>query len=258
LLGASACGGESSSKAEQSHSSNAVGGTGTIGGTAGTRAAAGTGGDFTSTGGNPGTGGNPTSTGGSSSDGVPNGGSPELGGTGGSLDMGSGGSAAAPDCKGVVCAPIPNSCKKLVQDPNSCCPTCTDTGCDPCPAIDCAEGSHAETVPGDCCPSCVMNPPDVCARGQAAYSDLRAQLLDKYGSSGCSNSADCTLVREDNACSFVCFVALPSSTADNFMTNLDSSASGCSTCEAPAHPTCAGEVAACVNGKCTSAPEIAQ
>ena len=182
------------------------------------------------------------------------GGSGALGGDSsvGGSSAGSSGSMPALPCSKVNCPSIPTSCKRIVQAADACCPTCLDTGCDVCPALDCAEGTHSETVLGDCCPSCVADPPDACATGQQVYADVRAMLLDKYGSSGCSNSTDCTLVSEDNACSVACNVALPLSSAHNYLPNLDSLATGCATCEPPGEVDCNAQAAACVNGRCVA------
>jgi len=184
------------------------------------------------------------------------GGDSGAGGSGGSNDKGgdagSSGSAPVSACGKVTCPAIPTSCKRIVQEPDACCPTCLDTGCDPCPALDCAEGTHSETVPGDCCPSCVADPPDACTTGQMEYADLRAALLDKYGSSGCANSSDCTLVSEHNACNVACNVALPAVTAVNFTSNLDARATDCATCPPPAELDCEAQLAACVNGHCVA------
>jgi hypothetical protein len=171
------------------------------------------------------------------------------GGAGGSAGSSVANGGALP-CSKVTCPSIPTSCKRIVQAADACCPTCLDTGCDVCAALDCAEGTHSETVPGDCCPSCVADPPDACATGQQVYADVRAMLLDKYGSSGCSNSTDCTLVSENNACSVACSVVLPLSTAHNFVANLESLAAGCATCPPAGEVDCKAQAAACVNGRC--------
>jgi hypothetical protein len=178
------------------------------------------------------------------------------GGTGGSSnkDGGAANGGSMPDsaCAHVTCPGIPTSCKRIVQEPDACCPTCLDTGCDVCPPLDCAEGTHSETEPGDCCPSCVTDPPDACTTGQQDYAEVRAALLDKYTSSGCSNSSGCTLVFEHNACHVACNVALPVVSAVSFTSNLDARGPNCATCPAPAELDCAAEVAACVNGRCVA------
>ncbi|HSU40265.1 MAG TPA: hypothetical protein VLJ38_11875 [Polyangiaceae bacterium] len=192
--------------------------------------------------------------GGSDGSSIANGGTlpSDAGGSGalGGSSAGSSGSMPALPCSNVTCPSIPTSCKRIVQAADACCPTCLDTGCDVCPALDCAEGTHTETVPGDCCPSCVADPPDACATGQQVYADVRAMLLDKYGSSGCSNSTDCTFVSESNACSVTCGVALPLSTAQDFTQTLGSLLTGCATCPAPSELVCKGYVAGCLNGLC--------
>jgi hypothetical protein len=233
-----ACGGKSS----EDDGNDTSGKGGATGATGGTSAATGGAGD--------------TSTGGSANQGNGSGGSdiPSKGGTSGSTDPGKGGSGAAPDCSGVLCGPIPTTCKEIVQEPGKCCPICTDTGCEKCPDLDCEDGTHAETVPGDCCPSCLMNPPDACETGQQAYQQMRETLLDKYGSVGCMNSTECTLVQEDNACVVSCPVVLPTATASSYIDNLNSSAAGCATCDVPLPSPCpASGPAACVNGKCAMA-----
>jgi hypothetical protein len=169
-------------------------------------------------------------------------------GAGGSVAIG--GSSAKLDCAKTTCPAIPKSCKKLVQDPNACCPTCLDTGCGACHALICEAGTHAEVVVGDCCPTCVNDPPDPCLVDQKNYADSRASMLEKYGSIGCSNSSDCTLVLEDTACAYVCNVALPTQTARTFTSN--SSTPWCSTCAAPPRVTCPNQVPACLNGKCVA------
>lgn len=108
------------------------------------------------------------------------------------------------------------------------------------------------TRPGDCCPSCVANPPDACEQGQQTYDELRAALIDKYGSSGCKDSSEYTLVAENNACSASCPIALPTATAANFTSNLANAALDCATCDIPEPESCPGAIAACVNGKCVA------
>jgi hypothetical protein len=165
----------------------------------------------------------------------------------------SGGSGGSLSCKGVVCAPIPSTCKKLVQEPGACCPTCTDTGCNSCPTLTCQPGMVAEILAGDCCPTCVPDSASLCAAGLKSYTVLRQQMLDKYGSVGCKNSSDCTLVVESNACAYVCNVALPIATASDFTPNLSGSAATyCANCSPPAPVVCDPMAPACVNGKCVA------
>jgi hypothetical protein len=159
--------------------------------------------------------------------------------------------AIPPNCTGVICPVLPKTCKKIVQDPSACCPVCTDTGCPECGDIKCAAGTHKETLPGDCCPTCVADPLDACKKGQKAYEDLRKQLLDKYGSTKCQNSLDCTLVTETNACTTACNVPLPTTMVSNYQDNLASSAkTNCATCPPQDPFMCERMVATCVNGKC--------
>lgn len=173
----------------------------------------------------------------------------------GGIVSGSGGASSAMNCAKVTCPAIPNSCKEVVQDPGECCPTCTDSGCGECALIKCAAGTHSETLAGDCCPSCVADPPDPCLKGQSSYAELRAQMLEKYSSTGCKNSSDCTLIVENTACDFVCNTALPSTLASSFTSNLENVAmSSCATCSAPEPVPCVALLPACVNGKCVGAP----
>lgn len=225
VLLAVACGGRSASDSRRESgtggSSDASGGSGTAGDTA-----AGTGGDV--------------NTGGSN-----------LGGTGGT-EAGSG-TGGAPNCKGVVCAPIPKTCKMIAQEPGACCPTCPDTGCDPCPDLACAVGTHPDMAAGDCCPTCQPDPVDACLQGRADYTSLRATLLDKYGSSACLNSADCAVASEYNACNASCGVVLPASNVQNFENNTMNAAKQCASCPPPPAIDCTLVVPACVNGRCTDA-----
>jgi len=109
-------------------------------------------------------------------------------------------------------------------------------------------------MPGDCCPSCVPEPPDACEKGRAAYVDLRAQLVDKYGSITCNSSAECALVQEDNLYQFACPIALPSSTTESFKSNIQQAEVSCSSCRLTdrAPILCETVIAACVNGRCTA------
>lgn len=160
----------------------------------------------------------------------------------------------APSCNTVVCPSIPSSCKKIVQDPNACCPACTDTGCDPCPNLVCTSGTHLETAVGACCPTCVPDPPDACTQGQQSYASMRASMLTKYSSGGCKNSSDCVLVSENNLCAWNCNIPLPSTMSSSFVSNLSSAAqSECATCPTPAAPSCERMIPACVDGKCVAA-----
>ena len=173
------------------------------------------------------------------------------GGGGSSSNVGSGGAHA---CDGIACGSLPATCKKVIQEVGACCPTCTDTGCSPCGDVVCGAGTHKETLPAACCPSCVLDPPDPCLMGQQDYSALRTQMEDKYGSVGCKNSSDCTLVLEDNACAAVCNVPVPGSMADTLQSNLRSSAATyCGGCPKPAAVLCERMVPACMNGRCMAA-----
>jgi hypothetical protein len=249
-----ACGGKSASESPGGSggtgASEATGGSSTSGGSSGTS----TGGDAelggsTSTGGDANKGG----TAGGAAAGTGDTSSGATGGTGGSSD--GAGTGGAPSCTGVVCAPIPKTCKMIEQEPGACCPTCPDTGCDVCPDLVCAAGTHAETVPGDCCPTCRPDADvDACMMGQAAYEDERANLIEKYGSAGCLNSADCGIATEQNACASTCGVALPMNTIKNFESNTLKAGAACSTCPSLDPPPCAVYITACVNGECTLEP----
>ena len=98
-----------------------------------------------------------------------------------------------------------------------------------------------------------LNCPDPCVQAQSNYADFRAELVTKYGSVGCNNSADCTLLLEDNACAYTCNVPLPVEMTNNFLSNLKSSAASCSSCPVPVRVTCESKVAACLNGMCVVA-----
>ena len=174
--------------------------------------------------------------------------------TGGATGIATGGAGGTVSCTTVVCPSIPSSCKKIVQSPSACCPVCTDTGCDPCPDLACASGTHAETAVGACCPTCVADPPDACTQGQQSYASMRTSMLTKYSSSGCKNSTDCVLVTEHNLCVWNCNVPLPSVMSSSFVSNLSSNAqSYCATCSTPAAPSCEQLIPACVNGNCVAA-----
>jgi hypothetical protein len=106
---------------------------------------------------------------------------------------------------------------------------------------DCSDGSDE------------VNCPDPCVVAQESYSQFRTELVNKYGSLGCSNNTECTLLLEDNACGYSCNVPMPVSMTNNFLSNLNSSASGCTICPAPVRVTCEAKAAACVNGTCVAA-----
>ena len=152
------------------------------------------------------------------------------------------------------CLALPASCKDIVQDPNACCPTCTDTGCDPCADITCASGTHLETPVGACCPQCVVDPLDACTQGRQDYAAMRTTLLDKYATLGCNNSSDCVIVPEDNRCVASCGNLLPSTMGASLEANLTAEANNnCATCSTPVPPSCVVVVPACVNRKCVAA-----
>lgn len=174
---------------------------------------------------------------------------------GGSVGFaGSSSAGGPPNCNNVNCPSIPSSCKHLVQSPGDCCPTCTDTGCDACPPIDCQPGTHSETAQGACCPSCVADPPDACMSGQMTYRQLRGLLLHDGTPTDCKNSSECSLVTEDNVCAFVCNVPVTKVYAPSFISNLTQHAPElCATCTAPVHIDCSPKAAACLNGICVAA-----
>jgi hypothetical protein len=238
LLGA--CGGKSAS-VDGDDDGNAKGGTsGSTGANGGTG-----GGDIPGKGGSdlPGSGGTDI---------------PGKGGTGaGGTDSASGGTGGpTPNCEGIDCAPLPTTCKQVVQPPNACCPICKETGCDPCTLADCDPGYHAEQLPGDCCETCVADPVDACESGQAAYAQLRGALLEKYSSLGCRNSTECGLVTDEPACITACPVALPTSTIESWESNTAAAADACSTCLAlPGPVLCKPVVASCINGLCNVVPD---
>jgi len=218
-----------------------AGTTGATGGTAGTT------GGMTGTTGGTGGGGTTLTTG--------TGGVAGSGGTtNGSGAAATGGTAGALSCAGVNCLALPASCKDIVQAPNACCPTCTDTGCDPCADITCASGTHLETPVGACCPQCVADPVDPCTQGRQDYAAMRTTLLDKYSTLGCNNSSDCVIVPEDNRCVASCGNMLPSTMGANLEANLTAEANNnCATCSTPIAPSCVSVVPACVNRKCVAA-----
>src|SRR5689334_21860652 len=114
-LSVAGCAGKSTSHGDDAAAAN---GSGANGGAAGSGA---TGGGS----GNVGTGGS-SAVGGSTDPGK--GGSDTDPGKGGSDSGAMGGSGAMPSCTNVVCAPIPTTCKKIVQPPDECCPLCPETG----------------------------------------------------------------------------------------------------------------------------------
>jgi len=189
-------------------------------------------------------------------------GKPDVGGTGGTDVPGKGGSAmggtggTVPNCEGIKCEPLPKTCKAIVQPEDACCPICKEDGCGECTVPDCDEGYHAERLPGDCCETCVQDPLDACEQGLQAYIQLRDAIVEKYSSSSCQNSSECGLVQEDNACvANPCAYSIPKSLIESFETNIAASAKGCSTCSSLREPPplCMPVVAACVNGRCTTA-----
>ena len=167
------------------------------------------------------------------------------------------GGSGTVSCAAVICPAIPTTCRQIVQDPGACCPTCLDSGCPTCAAIACPTGSHAEVVAGDCCASCVADPPDACVVGQQSYASMRASMLEKYGSLGCSNSTDCVIIPENNACALTCGIVTPSRMSTSFQDSLDTNAkSYCSMCKPPLAVPCVSMLPACVNGKCIAVSSL--
>jgi hypothetical protein len=163
------------------------------------------------------------------------------------------GGSSAISCAGVSCAAIPTTCTLILQPVGACCPVCMDTGCPPCATIVCAAGQHVETVAGDCCPSCVADPPDPCVTGQKNYASIRQSMIDKYSYLGCSNSTECVIVPESNACASTCGIPMVNNMVESFKKNLEQSAQDyCSTCKPVAAGVCPAQVPACVNGKCVA------
>jgi hypothetical protein len=203
-------------------------------------------------------GGNAASGGKTSTSGGEDSGGAELtafGGTGTSSTWvtSTGGNTAAVDCNKVLCGALPTTCKSIVQKPDACCPVCLDSGCDPCVDITCPSGTHVETPVGACCPECVVDKPSACEQGRIDYASFRTSLIEKYGYSGCKNSSECIIVRENNQCVAGCGIPLPTAMSASAQSNLDSMASSyCSTCSPPDPVLCEVMAPACVNGKCVA------
>jgi len=164
-----------------------------------------------------------------------------------------GGSTGMFDCANVNCLALPNSCKAIVQNPEACCPVCTDSGCGSCSDIACPSGTHIETPIGACCPECVVDQPSACETGQQNYAQGRSAMIEKYGSIGCRNSSECVIVPENNLCVWTCGIPLPTAMATSLENNLSSASSSCASCARPTPVLCELMVPACVNGKCIEA-----
>jgi len=174
-------------------------------------------------------------------------------GAGGTIASATGGTSGTISCANVTCPSIPVTCIQIVQSPGSCCPTCVDTGCPPCPNPICPTGTHVETPAGACCPECVVDKPDACTQGRTTYASMRASMLEKYGSTGCKNSSECVIVPENNQCASTCGNPLPSSMVSYLTPNLDSNAQTlCATCPKPTPVPCVLTLPSCVNGKCVA------
>jgi hypothetical protein len=127
------------------------------------------------------------------------------------------------------------------------------SGCGPCDAGLCPSGTHPETPVGACCPDCVPDPIGACAQGQNDYAALHAQLLDKYGSTGCSSSSDCLIVVLDSLCGVSCGDPLPITASVSYVSDLTSMANSyCASCAIPDPVFCERMVPACVKGKCVA------
>lgn len=179
-------------------------------------------------------------------------------GSGGAVS--SGGADASPGGMGNVCNNV--NCAtprcadgfKLVTPPGDCCsvcqPACTPT--DGCPNVICGSGTHLETPDGACCPQCVENPKPSCEQGRAIYTQLRAQLLEKY-KMGCSTDTECVALAPVNSCESGCQYEVVWSSAARFFTDnlADSALMNCSTCNAGPIPPCdPPDPPACVMGEC--------
>jgi hypothetical protein len=147
-------------------------------------------------------------------------------------------------CPAVACGPgtVP------VPNPDGCCFHCEPLGCPdvPCPPIACGGGSHLEQRPGACCPTCVASS---CQRQQAAYAEVRAQLIEKYSTLGCMTASDCTLYYEKNQCGYGCGLPMPVAAIGNLDSNLQSFAQ--MTCS----PDCPLTMLPCGEGGAPSAGE---
>lgn len=178
-------------------------------------------------------------------------------GTGGAVVLSTvasttGATTTSVSCAKVTCPALPNACTRLVQASDQCCPTCVESACQPCAPLDCVAGTHLETVVGDCCPSCVADPPNQCEKDRASYASAREALLSKYGSVGCSSSPDCTIVAENNGCTWSCGIPIAKSMQANLENNLVITAL-CSSCPPPPPLACERMVPACLNGTCVAA-----
>ena len=147
-----------------------------------------------------------------------------------------------------------------VVDPAiSCCPICRPLDCSAvfCPALTCPVGWHAEpATAGECCGTCAQGSTSAtCTKAQAAYQELRQELLAKYGTFPCKTDGECQLVVEDNACESNCGEALSTTTAGDLTSNIQSDATVCdSVCQPLARPPCPRLVAVCSNGVCAAVP----
>ena len=94
--------------------------------------------------------------------------------------------------------------------------------------------------------------------GIAAYTSVRASLLEKYSEPGCNEDSDCSLIVESNRCDLpVCGDVVSSVEAMNAEVNLTMAAEmDCATCPdgiGGPLPQCPAMVALCSNGKCIAA-----
>jgi hypothetical protein len=135
------------------------------------------------------------------------------GSAGGSLPVGGGSGAggSALDCRGMDC---------IDKD------------------LDCAPGSHPDTLPNECCPSCVIDEPPPCDQAQVLYYNYRKSLLVEYASRGCTASG-CASFVENNRCTITCGTLIPAQWSTRIEEELMLFAEEtCSSCPEPQVPAC--------------------
>src|SRR5207237_1443415 len=151
-------------------------------------------------------------------------------------------------CPAIACGPGFVS----AMEPGACCPVCKPIPCGGCIVPTCPSGSHLETPSSACCPICRPDSADECRKGQEAYSEFRAQLIEKYNSVGCNTAMDCAVVYESNRCVSSCGTAFAVVIADSAEQNLRSFAeSNCASCPPMPPPPCAPSFVYCTQGVCT-------
>jgi hypothetical protein len=181
------------------------------------------------------------------------------GGGGGWRDSGEAGSA----CVNVEC-PSDGACGpgyKAVTDASGCCTTCVPDGSGgsggnscaytSCPAIACGPGTKWASVPGQCCGTCVPDP-EACSEAQAAYQDLRSQLLSAPGALNCGTTADCQFLSSSARCGAPCpSSAVSTAAAKSIEQQLNQfEAVNCSFCPAVEVPCVAPPPPFCAGGTC--------